>query len=200
MIGITWGGSNWAEIITALGTVLIGSGIFFAGSQVREARNSRHADIAIRFAERWHEDPLVQSREAAAEFPTAIQLRDEVKRASKVEQTKFHLLLRVPNFFEEVAAAEKFGWITVEWICSTWGSGLAVLWETWLPTVEFLRQPDGSARRNARIYQDFERIKNVVMESLDSESPPTTWRRVQPLVELPSAVLVWPWSRSRLRF
>jgi hypothetical protein len=181
-------GANWAAIVTAFGTVLIGSGIIFAGIQVLEAKKTRYADIAIRFAERWQEAPLVESREALTVFHTAIGLRNEIERAQRDEQRKFHLLLRIPNFFEEVAAAERFGWIPVEWVYSTWGSGIPALWDTWRPTIDFLRQPSDNRLTNEGVYQEFERLNDLVLELLAEE-----YFGLTPSTPVPPVPL-WPWS------
>jgi hypothetical protein len=193
MLGIAWGGASWAEIVTAFGTVLIGSGIVFAGSQVLEVRKSRHADIAIRFAEHWNEDFLTISREAATGFPTALELKNEIKRSRTNEQAKFHLLLRVPNFFEEVGAAERYGWITRDWVCSTWGSAIPRMWVTWLPTVEYLRGPDSTGLEKRRVYREFEMLKDRVGLTLTLEEASDAGRAVP-------TVPMGPWSGGWLRF
>ena len=72
---------NWAEQVTAIFTAIGSIGLLstlglaiFAGLQVRESQQARHAQIAAEFLRRWDEADLVETRRLVARFESAEQL------------------------------------------------------------------------------------------------------------------------------
>jgi hypothetical protein len=74
---------NWAEVVTAIATVVLAVGAvgaigaaIFAGQQVREARIGRQAEVAAEFFRRWSDDEMVTTRRLVASYRTPDALRD----------------------------------------------------------------------------------------------------------------------------
>jgi hypothetical protein len=133
---------NWAEQVTAIATALGAIGLLsaiaavvFASQQVREARETRQAQLAADFLRRWDEDALVETRRLVATFdnPQALRIAFESYRATNAREA--YVLYRELDYFEQLAALEEVGAFHFGLIETLLGQRLVDRWELWRPSI-----------------------------------------------------------------
>lgn len=132
---------DWSEV-TALATSILAVGLLggfgaalFAAQQVREARKSREAQMALEFFRRWDEESLVEARRAVGRFRSAEQLRDAFVCYVDEDAPEAYVLYRELDYFEQLAALEKLGAFDLRLIEMMLGQTLIERWEMWSPAI-----------------------------------------------------------------
>jgi hypothetical protein len=139
---------NWPEQVTAVATVVLAVGAVaaigaavFAGQQVREARVGRQAEVAAEFFRRWSDDTMVQTRRLVASYKSPEALRDALLEHIEANDSEAYVLLREPDFFEQLGALEEHGGFDFELIRALLGRRLVDRWQLWEPSVSALGGP-----------------------------------------------------------
>ena len=134
-----------------------------AARQLREARVARLTEAAAEISRRWDGQDLVEARDAIDSFSDAIELRDAVisgLRGGAVGDqrvTDYNVLLREPDFFDDLGAQELLGGVTLQWVELTMKDIVLSRWDLWSLTVEGLKEIDGVSS-----YGNFERLAQKV--------------------------------------
>lgn len=136
--------------------------------QTGEAVRLRHSALMADLSKRWDEEPLVQSRRAAARFDDGVRLRLHVEIQEREQSDELFVLQRIPNFFEDLAVLEREGAISFAMIQASFGRLVVDAWKTWAQSVEFWREEEG----DDTVYEHFE----ALARRIDTETPPA--RRV----------------------
>jgi hypothetical protein len=133
---------NWAEQVVAIATAVLALGVFgavaaavFGAQQVREARRTRQTEMAAEFFRRWNEDSLVEARRMIAGFETPEALAAGFHRYVAENAPEAYVLYRELDFFEQLAALERFGGVDFDFIKSLVGPALVARWEMWSPAL-----------------------------------------------------------------
>jgi hypothetical protein len=136
---------NWAEVVTAIATVVLAIGAvaafgaaIFAGQQVREARIGRQAEVAAEFFRRWNEIGLVETRRLVASYGSPESLRDALLRHVAANDVEAYVLFRELDYFEQLGAMEQHGGFDFGLIESLLGARLVDRWELWEPSIDAL--------------------------------------------------------------
>jgi hypothetical protein len=149
-IAPTAGGSgpNWAEIITAIATAILAGGVIAAFFQLKETKTTRNTEMAARLSEKWESKEFADARAKVDSFKTedeflaamlpAIQKPDE-KTDNDGADADRALLRRELTYFEEIAALELMGAISIQWIDKMMKQRVLDRWEVWWPIIERLR-------------------------------------------------------------
>jgi hypothetical protein len=161
---------NWGEV-TAIATCILAFGLVggfvaavFAAQQVREARRSREAQMAVEFFRRWDEDALVEARRLMAQFKSAEELRDAFAAYAAAGAPEVFVLYRELDFFEQVAALEARGAFDLELIKLMLGRTLVERWELWRPALHQVHGPG--------VYPLFEGLAAKLERMQDAPPPP----------------------------
>jgi hypothetical protein len=132
---------NWEEV-TALSTAVLAISLVgaiaaavFAAQQVREARISRSAEMAVEFFRRWNEDALVEARRMVDAYRTPEELRDGFVAYVNAGAPEAYVMYRELDFFEQLAALESVGAFDLELIRKMIGQTLVDRWEKWRPAI-----------------------------------------------------------------
>ena len=140
---------NWAEEVVAVATAVLALGVFgavaaaiFGAQQVRESRRSRQAHMAAEFFRRWNEDSLVQSRRLVARFTTPQALSSALQRYIAADAPEAHVLYRELDYFEQLAALERFGAFDLSLIELLVGRTLIERWDLWSPALHAVHGDD----------------------------------------------------------
>jgi hypothetical protein len=153
MLGLIYG-ANWAEILTAAGTLLIGSGVIFAGIQVRDTRLNRFAEIARELVQQWDSPTLVRSRMLIKSHgPRGKEALEKLKvafKAAEADQTTsaYYLYTRYLNFFERVGVAFKDDRRGLAVVDQLFGGSVMDAWETWHEVIDYTWGPDTTMGAN----------------------------------------------------
>jgi hypothetical protein len=134
---------NWADIVLAVSTALGAVGLlfaivaaFYAAQQVREARRSRHADMAAEFLRRWDEADLVETRRLVARFRTPEELAEAFQGFIAANSMDAYILYRELDYFEQLGALEHVGAFDFELIKVLSGPRLIERWKMWKPSID----------------------------------------------------------------
>jgi hypothetical protein len=133
---------NWAEQVTAIATAVLALSVFgavaaavFGAQQVWEARRTRQAEMAAEFFRRWNENSLVEARRMIDGFRTPEGLAAAFQRYVAENAPEAYVLYREPDYFEQLAALERFGGVDFELVRSLVGRALVERWELWAPAL-----------------------------------------------------------------
>jgi hypothetical protein len=139
--------TDWGEV-TAIATSILALGLLgafgaavFAAQQVREARKTREAQMAVEFFRRWNEDALVDARRLVASFQTPEELREAFLSYVRADAPEAYLLYRELDYFEQLAALERWGAFDLELIQLLLGPTLVARWEMWRPALHAAHGP-----------------------------------------------------------
>jgi hypothetical protein len=140
---------NWAEEVVAVATAVLALGVFgavaaaiFGAQQVRESRRSRQAHMAAEFFRRWNEDSLVQTRRLVARFKTPEALASALQDYIAANAPEADVLYRELDYFEQLAALERFGAFDFDLIELLVGRTLIERWNFWRPALQAVHGDD----------------------------------------------------------
>jgi hypothetical protein len=132
---------NWAEQLTAWSTCVLAAGVVLAvvaawlsRRAIREAVNSRHAQIALDVTNRWNDDTMREVKRSLI----GISKEDLLGRIAKGQvdnSDDFYELERFANYFENLGTLFKLGALEIEWIEEMLGSSVINYWDLWEPSV-----------------------------------------------------------------
>jgi hypothetical protein len=145
LMAASWGGADWAQIITAVGTVAVALGVFFVAAQVRTSqravRQARAAERTSELVRRWESAKLARSRELIRMngvaihghgSPQAMVSLCQAVRAARIAGSKeYRAYARYVNYFEQVGiscAGDRAGLLAVY---QAMGRTVEDAWETW---------------------------------------------------------------------
>ena len=138
---------NWAAV-TAIATSILAIGLLggfaaavFAAQQARETRRTREAEMAAEFFRRWNEDALVETRQMVARFKSADELRDAFAAYVAAGAPEAWVLYRELDYFEQLAALERWGAFDLELIKLLLGRTLVERWDMWRPAIHEAHGP-----------------------------------------------------------
>ena len=159
------GAVNWAAV-TAIATSVLALGLLggfaaavFAAQQTRETRRTREAQMAAEFFRRWNDDALVETRRLIARFKSADELRDAFTAYVAADAPEAYVLYRELDYFEQLAALERWGAFDLELIKLMLGRTLIERWEMWRPAIHELHGPG--------VYPLFEGLVEKLRRELD---------------------------------
>jgi hypothetical protein len=138
---------NWSEV-NAIATSILALGLLggfaaalFAARQARETRRTREAQMAAEFFRRWNEDALVEARRLVARYKSADELRDAFSAYVAADAPEAYVFYRELDYFEQLAALERWGAFDVELIKLLLGRTLIERWEMWRPAIHEAHGP-----------------------------------------------------------
>lgn len=143
--------------ITAIATIILAYGVLLTRAQLRDNRRTALAEGAASVSRRWDEQELMDARAAINAFENEEALRDAVVAAMDGDDVEFdvELLLREPNFFEDLGLEEFLGGITLQWIEYSMSDIVVDRWNLWAPTIEELQSKNPS---KPPIYGNFQNL------------------------------------------
>jgi hypothetical protein len=144
-LGILASEPNWAEIMTAFATAVLSIGLLaavvtsvIAAAQVREARRSRHSDLAAEFIRRWSESDLVDARRLVASYRTPEELRTAFLAFVAENSADAYVLSRELDYFEQLGALVHVGAFDLDLVEVLAGRVIVERWALWSPSVDAL--------------------------------------------------------------
>jgi hypothetical protein len=160
--------------IQAAASIVLAIGVLASAYQLIESRRARFAQAAAAMSERWDSAEMLETRATLDWFKDGEELRDQI--AAKYSDPKgspldLDILLREPNFFEDLGEMLRSKGIRLSWIDSTMNVVVVDRWTLWQPSAEFLRSLD---QRGPPIYELFEFLAKRMDElALDHRSRAT---------------------------
>ena len=140
---------NWAEQVTAIFTAIGSIGLLstlglaiFAGLQVRESQQARHAQIAAEFLRRWDEADLVETRRLVARFESAEELAAAFQEYIRTNSVEAYVLFRELDYFEQLGALEHVGALHLQLVQLLLGKRLVDRWKLWKPSIDAMGGDD----------------------------------------------------------
>ena len=115
--------------------------------------------MAAEFFRRWNEDALVETRRLIARFKSADELRDAFTAYVAADAPEAYMFYRELDYFEQLAALERWGAFDLELIKLMLGRTLIERWEMWKPAIHELHGPG--------VYPLFEGLVEKLRRELD---------------------------------
>jgi hypothetical protein len=164
-VGLLIAAVDWSEV-NAIATSILALGLLggfaaalFAARQARETRRSREAQMAAEFFRRWNEDALVEARRLVARYKSADELRDAFAAYVAGDAPEAYVFYRELDYFEQLAALERWGAFDMELIKLLLGRTLIERWEMWRPAIHEAHGPG--------VYPLFEGLAQKLRHELD---------------------------------
>ncbi len=156
LIAASWGGADWGQIITAVGTVAVALGVFLIGAQVRRSqravRQARAAERTSELVRRWESAKLARSRELIRMNGVAIHghgspeavvsLCQAVKAARMAGSKDYRAYARYVNYFEQVGITCAGDGAALLAVYQAMGRTVEDAWETWQYVLPYAWGPD----------------------------------------------------------
>jgi hypothetical protein len=143
--------------ITALATLGLAVGVVFAARALAENRRDRHIQILSDFGRRWDTANLLEAREEQAQIHSAalVTLVDRwLTRAATTEEGKqVRTLLRIPNFFEDLAIMADLGDLDMAFVAKAFKPSTDREWAYWEQAILRMQETDRSS------YRQFKQLK-----------------------------------------
>jgi hypothetical protein len=126
------GETDWPAWITALATVVLAVGICFAYQQLKDAGLARHVQIINDFGQRWDGDRLWEARALKHKYDN-VSLAEEAATYIWAPRCApdIPLLLRVPNYFEDLAMMVELGRLDTFYVERAFGLLARREWAFW---------------------------------------------------------------------
>ncbi|MCU1465681.1 MAG: hypothetical protein JWM72_1609 [Actinomycetia bacterium] len=172
--------THWAAIfgvlfaaLTAILAGLAAWGARFAGVQVREARIARLQAASADLSEKWGAPALEEARRLVGDYATPADLAVAFAEASEANGENYYVLVREPNFFEDLAVSLELGSLDFELIQKALGSVVVTRWLQWRNAIEWLRgdEADAIAPQNDLAFSEFEALARRMAHELGMPLP-----------------------------
>jgi hypothetical protein len=179
-------GPNLAEWITAIGTAVTGLGVIsvFFGAKtanrtldatlqqvqgtkeaIDQAETSRKTAVFLETQERWDQKDLVWIRQSLKDL-TAAQFRQRFERSFQANTGEWYDLVKLGNYFENLAILESAGGADFELINTSIGNSVIHYWTLYGPTIVDDRT------RWASFYANWQRLAEDIIEYRDKHGDP----------------------------
>jgi Domain of unknown function (DUF4760) len=150
--------ANWAAQLAAIGTLATAAAAvagaiaaYLALGQLDETRRDRHVQVIADLGRRWDDAQLAAARKKQLEY-ASVPLSAKVERWLRYPDTDSEamlLLLRVPNFFEDLAVMVESGSLDLHLVSKAFKSPTLAQWQYWEPSIRVIRDhedPDSYAQ------------------------------------------------------
>jgi hypothetical protein len=143
---------NWTDKVVAIGTAIGAAGFiaaavgaFVAYDQLKETRRDRFLQVIMEFGRRWDDVRLSRARQALLPY-TPSTLADHIRKClQKASGTNLYVILRVPNFYEDLAMVADSG-LDLKTVAKHFGPDLITEWAFWEESItEVLQKVDPDA-------------------------------------------------------
>lgn len=139
-IDLDGGAASWT---TAGASVLVALAACYALRQLGEVRRDRHLRVLSDLSHRWDSDLITDSRQRVFKYGRE-RLAEIAGEWQKVpsSQPDFVVLLRIPNYFEDLALMTKFAKLDIRFVARAFKGLVLEEWAYWEPTIMLLRKSD----------------------------------------------------------
>lgn len=157
----------WTDPVAALAAVgsliVVVLAAFYARDQLREIRRTRYAEAMFILSHRW--DALTDSRQALTAYrEREHELVAALTRAIALNTREYFVLVRVPNFFEDLAIQVEARSIPFDMVSDSFGDAIDRYWTIWKHAVHLLRE------EAAPTHVNFERLAKKVKDHTTQHS------------------------------
>jgi hypothetical protein len=150
--------TDWAPVVT-VAILLIA--LLIAARQLYQTVRTRHASMLEDLSRRWDEPLLVEARELAAKHGD--QLREWIEYYwTPTVSPELFVLLRIPNFLEDLAVLEDRGAISFRIVKESFGGAIVFTWNSLEPANPILSKEEGYDP----VYSNFERLAKRMRKAL----------------------------------
>lgn len=151
---------NWTDKLSAISTAVaalgfVGTavGVWFAWDLLKETRRDRHIQVLSDFGRRWDEPEIAEARRKQRKYDSDT-LAEEVDKwfHSTAEGSDVPILLRVPNYFEDLAIMVECGRLELAFVARAMRTNTLREWAYWEKAITKIRAD------SAESYVEFEKL------------------------------------------
>lgn len=130
----------WATWVLVTATLGIAVAALFALRSLGESKRDRHVQLIAELGRRWDEEKLAEVRTKPLAFDN-VQLCEEITGClASPEGSDLYVLLRVPNFFEDIALMVESGGVDEELVNRAFRDLTLDQWEYWEKAIAAMRK------------------------------------------------------------
>ena len=151
---------TWTDIVIAIaaaftfGVLLFAA--FYARHQLQSMERTRETQLLEDLSRRWDEELLRESRQVAEKYEDGTKLKEAVKELSEKNDKQYYVLLRLPDFFEELGLLVNYECLSPQLAKDMFGTAIQYHYTRYKPTIEFLREK----YKDETIYKFFKDLAN----------------------------------------
>ena len=146
----------WPDIVTAVAAALsffiLLAAAIIAKREINCMDRTREAELLEDLSRRWDEELLRESRQAAEKYENGTKLKEAVKELSEKNDKQYYVLLRLPDFFEELGLLVNYQCLFPQLAKDMFGTAIKYHYARYEPTVKLLRE----TYKDQTIYKFFE--------------------------------------------
>ena len=166
------GSPMWTDVVSAIFTVIGALGFvaaavaaWFAYDAVKETRRDRHIQIVMDYGSRWDGERMFEAREQRRPLGRA-RLLDAVGKwlADPTKRSAVPILLRIPNYFEDLAIMVEEGHLDLEFVAKGFSALALWEWDYWKEAISLMRVE----LEDEQAYVEFEKLVND-LRALEAE-------------------------------
>ncbi|HEV7564488.1 MAG TPA: hypothetical protein VGO31_00845 [Microbacteriaceae bacterium] len=153
--------ATWTECVTALASLILAGAGIKALSQLKEAKSDRHAHMIVELGNRWDSQIMLKARRKATRYEERLATMAAAYSDTPVGQD-FLGLLRVPNYFEDLALLVKKGGLDPHLVSLGFKALIDDEWARWKTAITVMRKDDPF------MYTQFEWLRDEMQKQPDA--------------------------------
>ena len=134
----------WTDIaIAAAATFTAGIllvAVVFAWREVHCIERAREAQLLADVSRRWDEELLRESRQAVEEYEDGTKLRQALEDLKKKNDKQYYVLLRLPDFFEELGLLVNKKCLHPQLAKDMFGTAIKYYYDRYKLTIKYLQE------------------------------------------------------------
>lgn len=151
-------GVQWTDIATAVASIctllVVLAALLLGWCQLSSMETARKAQLLTDLSRRWDEELLVESRQAANRYAGGEELASALERHDQQNTKDYYVLVRLPNFFEDLGILVSEGAISPKLVAKSLRSPAKGYWALYQPYISAVRR----RRQTKCTYQWFEKL------------------------------------------
>jgi hypothetical protein len=160
--------TDWALVWSAtlsISTALMASAIIttaiFAVVQLRHIKRARYSSLLMQLLQTWDSNEYIMSRRIFNQYSNAPmeqasqKFKEAIKSFDEVDADEFYLIVRIPNFFENLGYLTCYGHLDRKHALELFGETAKRYWELLLEFVKYQRNERIPPQPNAWVYFEY---------------------------------------------
>jgi len=166
MISITWDivirwDVIWDTLKEFLVPIIISAGVIIAWWELRHYKRSRQQEFILNMSCMWDSEPFVESKRLIREIASSNKdLREALLGYRKNSKIEYYVLMRVPNYFEDLGFLVKEGYLDAHVADSLFGRAIIMHYRYFRNHIQSERDPTNP--ESCEYFKNFEELYKII--------------------------------------
>lgn len=168
MISITWDivirwDVIWDTLEEFLVPIILSAGVILAWWELRHFKKSRQQEFILNMSCMWDSEPFVESKRLIREIASSNKdLREALLGYRKNSKIEYYVLMRVPNYFEDLGFLVKEGYLDVRVADSLFGRAIIMHYRYFRNYIQSERDPTNP--ESCEYFKNFEELYKIIVK------------------------------------